>query len=43
MQFGDGDNGPRRPVCAELLGVTVGNLDVIFHRACKAFKNNYPP
>ena len=32
-----------REECAELLGVTVGNLDVIFHRACKAFKNNYPP
>lgn len=32
-----------REEAAEILGVTVGNLDVILHRACKAFRNNYPP
>lgn len=32
-----------REDCAEALGVTVGNFDVIFHRACKAFRKVYPP
>ncbi len=32
-----------RDECAELMGVTVGNFDVILHRACKAFKKVYPP
>ncbi len=32
-----------RDECAEALGVTVGNFDVIFHRACKAFRLKYPP
>jgi RNA polymerase sigma-70 factor (ECF subfamily) len=32
-----------RDECAEAMGVTVGNFDVILHRACKAFKKVYPP
>ena len=32
-----------REECAEILGVTINNFDVIFHRACKAFRDNYPP
>jgi RNA polymerase sigma-70 factor (ECF subfamily) len=32
-----------REECAEILGVTVGNLDVLLHRACKAFRKVYPP
>ena len=32
-----------REECAEQLGVTVGNFDVILHRACKAFRKVYPP
>jgi RNA polymerase sigma-70 factor (ECF subfamily) len=32
-----------RQECADALGVTVGNFDVILHRACKAFRNVYPP
>ena len=32
-----------RQECAEIMGVTVGNFDVIFHRACAAFRDNYPP
>jgi len=32
-----------REECAAQLGVSVGNFDVIFHRACKAFRDNYPP
>ena len=32
-----------REDCAEILGVTVGNFDVILHRACKAFRKVYPP
>jgi RNA polymerase sigma factor (sigma-70 family) len=32
-----------RDECAEQMGVTVGNFDVILHRACKAFKKVYPP
>ena len=32
-----------RQECADYLGVTVGNFDVILHRACKAFRKNYPP
>lgn len=32
-----------RQDCAEELGVTVGNFDVILHRACKAFRKHYPP
>ena len=32
-----------REECAEILGVSVGNFDVILHRAAKAFRNGYPP
>ncbi len=32
-----------RKECADDLGITVGNFDVLFHRACKAFRDNYPP
>ena len=32
-----------RQECAELLGITVSNLDVLFHRASKAFRKVYPP
>ena len=32
-----------RDVCAEKMGVTIGNFDVILHRACKAFRKVYAP
>ena len=32
-----------REECAQILGVTVGNFDVILHRAAKAFRTVYPP
>ena len=32
-----------RADCAAEMGVAVGNFDVILHRACRAFKNVYPP
>lgn len=32
-----------REECAEELGVTVGNFDVILHRASKAFRKVFPP
>jgi len=32
-----------REDCAEKMGVTIGNFDVILHRACKAFRKVYPP
>ena len=32
-----------REECAAAMGVTVGNFDVILHRACKAFRKVYPP
>lgn len=32
-----------REECAKELGVTVGNFDVILHRATKAFRKVYPP
>ncbi|MCB9742815.1 MAG: sigma-70 family RNA polymerase sigma factor [Alphaproteobacteria bacterium] len=32
-----------REECADILGVTVGNFDVILHRATKAFRQKYPP
>jgi len=32
-----------REECAEEMGITVGNFDVILHRACKAFRKVYPP
>ena len=32
-----------REECAEILGVTLGNFDVILHRASKAFRKVYPP
>lgn len=35
--------GRSREDCAELLGVSIGNLDVLLHRACKAFRKVYPP
>ncbi len=30
-----------RQECAQALQVTIGNFDVIFHRACKAFRKVY--
>jgi RNA polymerase sigma factor (sigma-70 family) len=36
------DDRPREE-CAEALGVSVGNFDVILHRAAKAFRKVYPP
>ena len=32
-----------REACAKEFGITVGNFDVLFHRASKAFRDNYPP
>lgn len=32
-----------REECAEIMEVTVGNFDVLFHRAAKAFRKVYPP
>ena len=32
-----------REECAEILEISVGTFDVLFHRACKAFRDNYPP
>jgi RNA polymerase sigma factor (sigma-70 family) len=32
-----------REEAADLLGITLGNLDVLLHRACKAFRKVYPP
>ena len=32
-----------REECASILGVTVGNFDVILHRAAKAFRKVFPP
>lgn len=32
-----------REECADALGVSVGNFDVILHRAAKAFRKVYPP
>ena len=32
-----------REECATIMGVTVGNFDVILHRATKAFRKVYPP
>ncbi|MEQ1506975.1 MAG: sigma-70 family RNA polymerase sigma factor [Myxococcota bacterium] len=32
-----------REECADALGVTVGNFDVILHRAAKAFRKVFPP
>lgn len=32
-----------REVCAEKMGVTVGNFDVILHRACAAFRKIWQP
>ncbi len=32
-----------RDECAQTMDVTVGNFDVILHRACKAFRKVYPP
>lgn len=32
-----------RDECASILGVTVGNFDVILHRATKAFRKVFPP
>lgn len=32
-----------REECARRLNVTMGNFDVILHRACKAFREVYPP
>jgi RNA polymerase sigma factor (sigma-70 family) len=32
-----------REESAELLGISLGNLDVLLHRACKAFRKVYPP
>ena len=35
--------GRSREDCAELLGVSIGNFDVLLHRASKAFRKVYPP
>jgi RNA polymerase sigma-70 factor (ECF subfamily) len=35
--------GHSREECAATLDVTLGNFDVILHRACKAFRKVYPP
>jgi len=35
--------GRSREECAESFGVTVGNFDVILHRAAQAFRKVYPP
>jgi RNA polymerase sigma factor (sigma-70 family) len=32
-----------REACAARLGVSLGNLDVLLHRAVKAFREEYPP
>jgi len=32
-----------REECAELLDISIGTFDVLLHRACKAFKKEYPP
>ena len=32
-----------REECARIMDVTVGNFDVILHRAAKAFRKKYPP
>jgi hypothetical protein len=32
-----------REECAALMDVTVATFDVILHRACKAFREKYPP
>lgn len=32
-----------RETCAAELGVSVATFDVVFHRACKAFRGKYPP
>ena len=32
-----------RAECAAAFEITVGTFDVLFHRACKAFRDNYPP
>ena len=32
-----------RSECAEILGITLGNFDVLFHRAAKAFRDKYLP
>lgn len=32
-----------REECASLMGIRIGNFDVLFHRACVAFRDNYPP
>lgn len=32
-----------REECASILGVTLGNFDVILHRATKAFRKVFPP
>jgi len=32
-----------RAECAELLDISIGNFDVLFHRAAKAFRDKYPP
>lgn len=32
-----------REVCAAALDISVATFDVLFHRACKAFRKGYPP
>ena len=32
-----------RAECAEVLKVSLATFDVLFHRACKAFRGKYPP
>jgi RNA polymerase sigma factor (sigma-70 family) len=35
--------GHSREACAAQLDVSVATFDVLFHRACKAFRNGWPP
>ena len=32
-----------RAECAAIMNITIGNFDVLFHRAAKAFRDKYPP
>ena len=32
-----------RAECAEIMDISIGNFDVLFHRAAKAFRDKYPP
>ena len=32
-----------REECANAMDISINNFDVLLHRACKAFRDNYPP